>query len=167
MWAHRGFISPTCAWSTFIYEAPVNLSFLSKAMASRHFINCGGWYITSLPTVRLHYLCAFSSHSFFQPLLLISLCSTALFSISFFLISPSYLTVSTTVITLKRTGDSKGRNNGAAKEREDLKVSHCLRETQRGRGRDVQRESREWRVTEEESRVERKGDGVLGHLYPL
>lgn len=102
----------------YIYKKQLTfLSFLSKAMASRHFINSGMWYITTLPTVRLHYpslisplipLCCHFSLSF--------LCSTTLRSFSCFspfllhnnlfiyiFTPPSYLMASTTVITLKGT----------------------------------------------------------------
>lgn len=52
------------------YGAPVNLSFLSKGTELWHFINSGRWYITTLPTVRSHYLSRFS------PLILLYHCTS-------------------------------------------------------------------------------------------
>lgn len=54
------------------YEAPVNLSFPSKSIASWHFIKRGRWYITTLPTGGLHYPSAFSTSFSFQQVHLIS-----------------------------------------------------------------------------------------------
>lgn len=60
---------PLALTEVHLYEAPVNLSFPSKAMAPWHFIKCGRWYIT---TGGLHYPSAFSTYFSFQLVLLIS-----------------------------------------------------------------------------------------------
>lgn len=130
-----------------LYEAPVNLSFLSKAMVLWHFINCGRWYITTLPTVRLHYPSAFfplflfptpHSHfssvalrlpSFFSLLVLLSHPPTPSFLFQY-IPSRSYLYVSTTVITLKRIGGSKGERKEQKGKKISMSATFCEKETQ-------------------------------------
>lgn len=133
-------------------------------MAWWHFINCGRWYITTLPAIRLHYLSA-SPPLFLFPSAPPQFSSlSCLIVLLLFNISPSpsflYLPVSTTVITLKRTRGEGTKRAGS---------SQCQllfeTDTQRGRG-DVQRETGNWEWQREKtSRETGKRFGGVGEDF--